>query len=273
MQDDYECPDVYNTKENYKAGIKYLYLKRLQQMALGKRKRSNTYSVMVRGKQVKVPVARFKGGMGNISRSPYATRGFYGVGTRFGRPELKTIDSGNTTYAALDSSTGNSTLLNGVTNNTDYNARIGRVITMKSILLRFQWYPLTTQSDSNGDVLRALIVIDLQANGVAPAITDILDTASYLAPNNLANRNRFVTLYDKMFNMSAWTMSAGALVNGGVLPRAQKIYKKINQDTIFNATGATVGSIQSGSLYFFVIPATNGTTGLVFNARVRFIDK
>ena len=227
------------------------------------------------GKKLKVPVAARKSAMGSVPRAPFATRGFYGLWQRRrNRPELKTIDTTDTTYASLDSTNGNITFLNGVATGTDFNTRVGRKILMKSILIRYQWYPLTSTSDSNGDVARILVVYDSQPNGSAtnPVITDFLQTASYLSPNNLNNRTRFKVLYDKTLTMEAWTMSAGALVNGGPRPRAGTIYKKLSHEAIYNGTGSTVGTIQEGAIFFVVIPATNATTGLIFNSRIRFTD-
>jgi hypothetical protein len=204
-------------------------------------------------------------------RAPPANRGFWGVGSQRGRDELKTIDTGTVTYAANDPTNGNFTLLNGVATGTDYTNRIGRKVIMKSLLIRGQFYNLSTGSDSNGDLLRLMVICDEQPNGAAPIITDILQTADHLAPLNLNNRGRFKVLYDKMLNMPAWTTSAGALVNGSPRIAYAKIFKKMTVPVIFNGTGSTVGSIQTNSVYIVTL-ATNNQTAFSFNSRIRFMD-
>lgn len=207
------------------------------------------------------------------TRAPLRTGGFYGLYTKRGRDELKTIDTGLITFASLDNANGNFQLLNGVDTGTDYTNRIGRKIIAKSLLLRFQWYPLSaTTTDSNGDALRMIIFCDEQANGVAPIVTDILQTANYLAPLNLSNRGRFKIIKDKLISMPGWTNAAGALVNGNAVPKVGKVFKTMSLPVIFNGTGATVGSIQTNSMYILCLPASNATTGFTFNSRVRFID-
>lgn len=188
------------------------------------------------------------------------------------REELKTVDTGLVTFASLDATNGNFQLLNGVANNTDFTDRIGRKILMKSLLIRFQYYPLTSTGDANGDVVRLLVLCDGQPNGAAPVITDVLQTASYLAPLNLNNRGRFRIIVDELFTMPSWNMAAGALTTGSPRPTAGKIYKTMTTPVFFSGTGATITSIQTNSLYLAVIPATNASTGFVFNSRVRFTD-
>ena len=112
--------------------------------------------------------------------APTRTGGFYGLYTRRGREELKTIDN---QVGLAPTQTGSSvSLLNGVATGTDYTNRIGRKIILKSILLRCSMYNDTTTSDPNGDVVRVLVVSDSQTNGAAPSVGDILQTAAFDYP-------------------------------------------------------------------------------------------
>jgi len=62
---------------------------------------------------------------------------------------------------------------------------------MKSVLFRFYF------NKGNTDVFRLLILYDKQTNGALPATGDVVNTTDFHAPLNLANSDRFVTVFDK----------------------------------------------------------------------------
>lgn len=182
--------------------------------------------------------------------------------------ETKFIDTNVTTAIAFNSSAfGAGTLLNGCANGSDASTRIGRKITLKSLLLRYTFR--TGTSSTWGCKVRILVVYDKQANSAAPAITDILLADEFNSPNNLSNRDRFVTIFDQI------TDSFGA-GTGEIASASDVLYKKLNFETMFNSGSAgTIGDITSGSIYVFT--AQNGGL-LAANAsqntrvRVRFTD-
>ena len=96
------------------------------------------------------------------SYGPPATRGFYGSYTLRGRAELKVIDTTGTNQPL--SAGGGLFLLNGVSQGTDFNARVGRKIMVKSILMNINYFPLTTASLNNtlGTYTRFSIIYDTQ---------------------------------------------------------------------------------------------------------------
>lgn len=201
--------------------------------------------------------------------APPRTGGFYGLYTRRGREELKTIDVATSLTPTL---TGSSpTLLNGVATGTDYTNRIGRKILMKSLLLRLSIFNDTTTSDPTGDIIRVVVVYDCQSNGVAPAVTDVI-SGGFDGPMNLNNRDRFKILLDKFWTVPGQTYTAGTLTAGSPQPKYYKLYKKMSTEEIFSGTGATVGSIATGGIYIFAM--STGTTGnaVGVNSRIRFND-
>ena len=128
------------------------------------------------------------------------TSGFYG---RYNRQsvrstsvsELKFKDNSfitNITTAGVILPNTNS--LVNIAVGTGPNERIGRQIKVKSINAY-----LTLQKNSSSyatDTIRLMLVLDTQCNGTAPAITDILQTASVNSFRNMANSKRFVVLKD-----------------------------------------------------------------------------
>lgn len=157
-------------------------------------------------------------------------------------------------------------LLNGIQLGYSATQRIGRKIVMKSCLVRYtlNLAPTTT----GGCQVRTLVVYDKQANATAPAVTDILLTDQFNSPNNLSNRDRFVTIIDDI---------SEPICTQGNNIACKTLYKKFDLETMYNDKSlGTVADIATGSLYLFY--ATSGqlvTTAGAYNAivRVRYDDK
>jgi len=180
--------------------------------------------------------------------------------------ELKFIDSNPTPALSFGSTAFSAgSLLNGCVPGSAATERIGRKFTMKSLLIRYRMNLGATST--GGCQMRILIVYDKQANATAPAITDILLADAFDSPNNLSNRDRFVTITDIITdNISVQGNYSVCGVN----------YKSVNLETMFNAGNAgTIGDITSGSIYLFI--ANSGSLGVAngassFRTRVRYTD-
>ena len=212
--------------------------------------------------------------MAGTPRAPLRTGGFYGLYQRRGRDELKVIDVANAVNGAIGTAGGSITLLNGVSQGTDYTNRIGRKIILKSLLARLNVVPNIANSAPQGDIIRIMIVYDCQTNAAAPVLSDIIlnGTVTYQSPMNLNNRDRFKILSDKFVTMEANVYTAGALTAGSPRPKQLKIFKKMNMEQIFGGTGNTVGSIQTGAIWLVIVAATSAFSTITFETRVRFMD-
>lgn len=181
--------------------------------------------------------------------------------------ELKFIDVDADSNAAFTTgafSTG--VLLNGVATGTTAITRIGRKITIKSLLIR--WSIRLSSGTTGGSPVRILVVYDRQSNASAPAITDVLLLDEFHMPNNLSNRDRFITIFDHITDPIS---VQGEYARSGVL------YKSLNLEQMFNAGSAgTVGDISSGAIYVFVaaVPSAIGVANIAVNmqSRIRFTD-
>ena len=133
-------------------------------------------------------------------------------------------------------------LLNGIAQGTTASTRLGRRITMKSLLLRasFGMAPTTT----GGSPIRILIVYDSQTNATAPVATDVVLTDEISSPMNLGNSRRFKTILDEIIP---------CIGTGGPQSMHVTRYVKLNHQVEFNAGSAgTVGDIQTGSVYCLI---------------------
>jgi len=199
------------------------------------------------------------------SASLKAARGF--SNKLASRGEKKTIDLAPASYAC--NTTGSVTALNLVATGTDYTDRIGRKIQMKSCNIIGHFLP--EDSSVSPTLCRVMLIYDKEPNGAAlPAITDILKTADSRDQLNLDNRDRFIVLRDMFVALGIQT----ANTVGSPTDKEIKIYYKLDHETIFKSTAATIAAINSGSLLLVTIG--DNAAGAGYNAsvstRVRFLD-
>jgi len=166
-------------------------------------------------------------------------------------------------------------LMNGVGGGSGADQRVGRKITMKSLMFRYSYFmnPNATTISSGGSPLRIIIFYDKQANATLPTIANLLQSDIYNSNNNLDNRDRFVILAD------IYTDPISSAGNTGV---AGKRYIPLNHEVVFNNgdNADEIGSITTGSI--FITFAQNGGiktnalangTQFKWNSRIRYEDK
>jgi len=180
--------------------------------------------------------------------------------------------------------TGSFTLLHVPTLGSDFNQRIGRKTLVKNFYIRgYVTLELARGIGSGGTSVsqqaRLIMFIDNQPNGNAPAVTDLLNTASPTSHLNLNNRDRFVVLKDKTYEFDPVYNPAPAGTLVAALNKTIvgiKCFKKVNVEVIYNSTnGGTIADINSGALYMFWIGSVvTGTvdTNAVVSTRVRYLD-
>lgn len=193
----------------------------------------------------------------SAGRSIFRTGGFRG-----GVNEVKFNDKTNTAYEF--STTGTRQLLNGITQGSDYNNRIGRKFTMVKLLGRMRVALGATPTNSN---VRALVVYDKQPNGAAFSNTDLLTGSSTTAFNNLNNKDRFIVLVDKIMQVDTVNKPSVLI----------KFKKNMKMGVTNLGTTNAIGDISTGSLYLLTLgDLATGVTAPVStinDVRVRFIDE
>jgi len=225
--------------------------------------------------------------------APLANRGFRPTAVA-GNKERKYFDTPGQAYAC--NTAGNFILLNIPVTGTDYNDRIGRKISSRSIYVRgevtltptflLETNPATTYI-SNGQQVRMILFVDSQPNGAAPAVLDLLTEAFPRGQLNPNNRDRFRILKDKIFvfdpfvyfpvNDDPMANGRGAVAAFNRTTYHIKMYKKLNIETIFNqGVGGTIGDINTNAIYLFFIgnhaPSATLQATAEIAMRLRFDD-
>lgn len=157
-------------------------------------------------------------------------------------------------------------LLNGIAAGDDSDQRDGRRVTLDSVSIRGDLFYAVTTSAHPADMVRMMLVYDKQANGAAPAITDILINANADSHYNQNNMGRFEVLWDQV-----WTLpQVPASTTSSVLFPKIKATKRVGRATQYSGTGNTVASIASGALYLvWVGSQASGANNTVAELSVR----
>lgn len=216
-----------------------------------------------------------------------------GYGMSRSGEEKKYHDIGSPTLFSqvFTGSTGNVLLLNGVADGSGVTTRVGNKITIKSISIRGLIYP-TWATDGVPpttwtipmQLCRISVVYDAFPNSVATVPTaDIIYTTNHsYSHNNLANRNRFRTLWEKTIGLPGMVnynvANGGTGLVGGNTAVPVKKFIRTNIETIYSGPGNTIANIGQGAIYLVVTGSaaalTPGVGPHYFNgdSRIRYSD-
>ncbi len=222
--------------------------------------------------------ARIRAGQRGVLR----VGGYYGrYAHANGSGELKFHDV-QVDEAAADWSAGiiqNSGTLNVIPQDVTEKTRVGRKVSIKSIMWRGAFFTTALSNSAtvqNSEVVRVIIYLDKQCNGATAAVTDILETAGFQSYRNLSNSARFVTLMDKTFNvLPEPPCGTGAVNDQGQRTTNKSFYKKCDIKLEYDDSAQTgaIGTIRSNNIGMMIISRTAATNvGMSGKVRMRFSD-
>lgn len=166
------------------------------------------------------------------------------------------------TLTTAATTTAQFNLLNGIdTSSADDIHRMGDQIKMLSVQIKGS----LSNNDSSTRNVRMILFYDKQANGAAPAQADILTGNGYAgALRDPDWRGRYIVLKDWFFDLAPKDVDDKG-------SRIINYFKRINLKTQYNGTGATITSIDKGSLYLY-IQSSDSADGIsvALNTRVRY---
>jgi len=207
-----------------------------------------------------------------VSRVPLASRGY-----RPNTVERKVNDLDTTTYQVNTS--GSFTLLANPQVGADMNNRIGRKITLKSVYVKgrvqLELAGSLVAAASGAQQARMIIFSDMQPNGSAPVVTDLLVSATPASQLNLNNRDRFRVYCDKEYVFDPMLVTATLYTWNRTIQLVKK-FKALNLEMVFSTSTGSIADITTGALYMFWIgsaaPGTNTDANFVGSTRVRYTD-
>ncbi len=160
------------------------------------------------------------------------------------------------------------TFINNIAQGPSNLQRIGDVMTVTNIMLRFTCKATAT---STAQSYRVMLIWDKQPNKAIATLADIFtggaphSTLDFL---ELDGRKRFQTV----FNSGIFMVGANTNDNDN---RVFEFYCKAKAETIWTGDGGTIGFLTTGALLLVTI-GSNGTAANVcsmdFQLRLRFVD-
>lgn len=150
------------------------------------------------------------------------------------------------------------TLLNGITQGSDYNQRIGRHAKMESVSVKGSIFGTNV---SAGNVYRWWLVWDKQSNGATPAFSDVVTSNSHTAEKNVSvNADRFTILRTGLITSP---------YSGNSMDCNIDCYVKVGRDTEF---GTALVPPTHGALLLLCSGQLSDSGYLTYHTRVRFTD-
>jgi hypothetical protein len=193
------------------------------------------------------------------------------VARAVGSTELKYSSALGLTYAG--DTTGQIALMNGVTQGDDFTNREGRKFTVKAI--QVQGKVASGPSTVLPTRTKVLVILDKQANGALPTMTDIFQSSSSNSFMNMNNVGRFKVLASKSFVTGGFDTTATQTYSGSPQVHDCSFYIKCDIDTINMGTTNGIASISTNSILFVVIGDNAAGDGAVWTGgfQIRFQDK
>lgn len=165
----------------------------------------------------------------------------------------------------------NSGTINIIAGGVTESQRVGRNCVIHSIGWRINLELPAAASTQSSDQVRLIMYLDKQCNGATAAVTDILESASFLSFNNLSNRGRFRILMDKHYLLNTSISGNGSSVNTIEIQEYDDFYKSCTIPLEFSGATGAITELRSNNLGILTI-SKNGLPSLTSKIRLRYSD-
>lgn len=149
--------------------------------------------------------------------------------------------------------------MNPMGQGTNTGQRIGNVINMKRLRMRWTFYGGQNASTAVSHTqCRILILYDKQSNGATAAVLDYLNLDHFNGEfRERAKNARFLVVCDQISDMAIASDD-----NDRMMPISGVIDKKFDLQTVFSGTSNTSADIQTGTLIIAVAGNANAASAL-----------
>ncbi len=191
--------------------------------------------------------------------------------------ELKFLDTAKAATTTSATGTIFSPSLNVIVQDTGESERVGRKVVIQAIHMEgIVKIPTTATAADTSDYVRIIVYQDKQTNGAAATVTNILETATVLSFNNLANKSRFQTLMDHRVSVNCSAGSGRGTTDTLSYGESQENFswhKKCNIAVEYDNTVATgaIESQRSNNIGVLVISG-EARASVAYNVRIRYTD-
>ena len=191
--------------------------------------------------------------------------------------ELKFFDTG-VTDLVIDGGVNMTDSIVKIPQGTGQSQRIGRRATLKSMWWRFQYHlpSWSASTPTEGDNFRIVVYLDRQANGATATQADLFGTQTEIRGMwNLANKDRFEILWDKIWNLNYSTavyVPAKSQIHMGGKFWNETFFKKLDVPLEFDGVNGAMTEIKSNNIGVALV-GVNGRAGFRSSIRFRFSEE
>ncbi len=195
--------------------------------------------------------------------------GYYNISRPSSSKELKFFDS-DLNNASIGVPGDVDSTINGIVQGVAENQRIGRIAYIKKIAWRYQLTAAGAGFSGEGFTVRLILYQDTQTNGVAAAVSDVLEVTNYQSFNNLSNKNRFKILMDRTHTLDPVPGGGTVAVTGNNRLNGA-FYKNCHIPIEFSGSTGSLSEMRSNNIGVIMIGNTAGAE-LDSKFRIRFTD-
>lgn len=158
---------------------------------------------------------------------------------------------------------------------TGESQRVGRKVWIKNIGFRFT---LNLPGVPNGvagisEVVRMILYLDKQCNGVTALPLDILEDDDYQGFNNLSNKERFTIMMDKRITLNRQATGSSDVINfHAEISHEYNMYKKCYIPVEYSGTDGTIDEIRSNNIGLVFFSKVGAVADFHGHIRFRFTD-
>ncbi len=206
------------------------------------------------------------------------TGGFYGRYAGSGGGEQKfhdvDVDDAVVTAAGTIQNTGS---VNLIAQGTSESERIGRKVTIRKILWRYNVSlpALASTQNPGNDEIRVIMYLDKQANGATATVTGILASDDFQSFNNLSNTSRFRILMDRVhgpFKRTAGAGAGGAENDWSGEAANYTFFKTCNIPLEFSSTTGAITELRSNNIGVLLLSRAGSILTFGSKLRLRYSD-
>ncbi len=150
--------------------------------------------------------------------------------------------------------------------------RRGRRAIVVGLEWRYRVRLLSSTTSSLGDTVRVILYVDMQCNGAAAAVTDLLESADYQSFYNKDRQSRFGVLSDTthdLFHVAA--QGDGLAFVYADMAESEHVAVDLDLSVAFDGTAGTIADLTSNNVGVVLLSKSGGRVDFESKMRVSFI--
>lgn len=162
--------------------------------------------------------------------------------------------------------------LNLVKKGDGQSERIGRKIVIRKLQVSGYVHQKATSSLASSNVIHVLFVLDKQANGGSPGVSDLVHTGGPYTVYNKDYEDRFVYLWDDILVVTSPAARGNSVNEVGTAYKNFKLEIDCDIPILFKAASspAVIGDVASNNILVYASADVSGLSQVGFHSRIYY---